>query len=173
MISGLSGHITRKDFFSPSPTLFFCQWHSHDEHSERIATASLVNWVLSARNTGSCLSFPRSLWNLGSQLHFNQEFTLQDSWQWILHQVCGRGIISFPGHRGIHLSCSHWERLHHSRVFLDKTIIMSQTPEKTFWGLNGSDLKLSEWVGFKKCNNKSLFSIVVLKSGVVIKLRTS
>lgn len=48
LISGLSGHITQKtSFLLPPPLFSFVNDIPHDEHSERIATASLVNWVLS------------------------------------------------------------------------------------------------------------------------------
>lgn len=107
--------------FSSLPHSFlFVNDIPHDVHSERIASASLVNWVLSARNTGSCFAIskvslkPRITAGASIRSSHREEAGSESSTKSV------QEASSLSQHTGIHLSFSHWERLHHARVFLDK-----------------------------------------------------
>lgn len=53
--------VSHKSLLFPSfpHSFLFVNDIPHDEHSERVATASLVNWVLSVLNTGSCFAISK------------------------------------------------------------------------------------------------------------------
>lgn len=117
--------------FSSLPHSFlFVNDIPHDVHSERIATASLVNWVLSARNTGSCFAIskvslkPRITAGASIRSSHREEAGSESSTKSVEEaSSLSQHAVEYTFHFRTEKDCI----IHES--FLTKTIIMSQPPK--------------------------------------------